>query len=636
MRCSLAPVVLALFGCSAVPRDEIESSGDEQADESGEPPKLESELEPGLRLRDAERAEDDGHLVEMLVHEGFVYTANSLGIVTMRLDDDGGLTMTDNGKAAAGQWTSCTTLAIHRESDTVYCGADGPSMGSPRIELYSLADPAAPVLREPFLLEPPTWAVRDLEVVGDRLLINQFDEGLWTADIDPLGQLGGLTHAPVEGNVRFTVAAGGRLVAAFADLEGQGTQLRVLDAETFAELDRLSLAGPPLGLSVDVEGAGGETSDEGSVALAVALGSGGMAIVELDGDALELREQLQPPAVVSHALLSGELAFAITLSGAFAYELGDADPRMFGFGPESSGAYEREGNMLHALLHEGELLTSDWTWIQRWSVDPGGEVLALDVPRGVYVPPLGPVRWRLRNPGPIALRAEHWVGDRRVLEVDLDPGEVETVELDVVARATILERDEPSVTIALRVHDPSVDSSGTPVSISSMMILQRDRDDPLPPAVGEQLTTTVTLADIDHELFELPTDPPRRVQLIWYSPDCALMWPEFEDLAWLKRSGIDLGRGDPIYISPVDVSYGFARRWGLEAVEFGLYGPEAPPEVDAANAAFGGEDLLGVFIVAALPGNPDVSDYVLDADGTVLSIERMYRGEWSLAVRAPW
>jgi hypothetical protein len=493
-------------------------------------------------------------------------------------------------------------------------------------------------LREPFSFEPPTWAVRDLEVVGDRLLINQFEKGLWTADIDALGQLSGLAHAPVDGNVRFTVAAGGRLVAVFADLAGAGTELRVLDAETFAELDRMSLAGPPLGLSVDVQASGSEAA-EGPVALAVALGSGGMAIVELDGDALHVREQLAPPAVVSHALLSGELAIAITLSGAFAYELGQggmASPRMFGFGPESSGAYEREGNMLHGVLHEGELLTSDWTWIQRWSVNPDGEVLALDVPRGVYVPPLGPVRWRLRNPGPIALRAEHWVGSRRVLDVDLEPGEVETIELGVIARATILERDEPSVTIALRVHDPSVDSSGTPVSISSMMILQRESDDPLPPAVGEQLTTTVTLADIDHELFELPTDPARRVQLVWYSPDCALMWPEFEDLAWLERSGIDLGRGDPIYISPVDVNNGFARRWGLEAVEFGLYGPEAPPEVDAANAGFGGQDLLGVFIVAALPGNADVSDYVLDADGTVLSIERMYRGAWSLAVPATW
>lgn len=625
------PFALALLGCSAVPDEEPATSGAEQAEDSGEPLKLESELWPGLLLRDAERADDDGHLVEILVHEGYAYTANSLGIVTMRLEADGGLTMTDNGKAAAGQWTSCTTLAIHRASDSLYCSADGPSMGAPRIEVYDLSNPAAPVLREPFLLEPTAWAVRDLEVVGDRLLINQFDAGLWTADIDALGGLDGLTQAPVDGNVRFTVAAGERLVASLADLEGSGTQLRVLDAVTFAELDRLALDGPPLGLSVDVE-----APAEGPVGLAVALGSGGMVIVDLDGDVLQVREQIAPPAVVSHALLSGELAFAITLSGAFGYELGQAEPRMFGFGPESSGAYEREGNMLHAVLHEGELLTSDWTWVQRWSVDPSGEVLALDVPRGVYVPPVGPVRWRLRNPGPIALRAEHWVGDRRVLEVDLDPGEVETVELDVIARATLLDRDEPSVTIALRVHDPSVDSSGTPVSISSMMILQRDRDDPLPPAVGEPLTTTVTLADIDHELFELPIDPPRRVQLVWYSPDCALMWPECEDLAWLARSGVDLGRGDPIYISPVDVSYGFARRWGLEAVEFGLYGPEAPPEVDAANAAFGGEDLLGVFIVAALPGNADVSDYVLDADGTVLSIERMYRGAWSLAEPAPW
>jgi hypothetical protein len=48
MRRSLLPVVLALLGCSAV----ADSDGSEQA-EGGEPPKLESELTPGLRLLDA-------------------------------------------------------------------------------------------------------------------------------------------------------------------------------------------------------------------------------------------------------------------------------------------------------------------------------------------------------------------------------------------------------------------------------------------------------------------------------------------------------------------------------------------------------------------------------------------------------
>jgi hypothetical protein len=627
MRRWIAPVMLALLGCSDVPDEQPGSLGG-QLDDGDDPLKLESDLVPGFELRDAERADFDGHLVEIIVHEGYAYTANSLGIVTMSIDADGGLTMTDNGKQAAGDWTSCTTLAIHPVSDTLYCSADGPSMGEPRIELYDLSDPAAPVLREPFLIEPTTWAVRDLEVVGDRLFINQFDAGLWTANIDALGQLGELAHTPVEGNVRFTVAIGDRLVSSFADIEGEGTELRVLEPETFTELDALALEGPPLGLSADREGAS---------SVAVALGSGGLALVDLDGDSLSVRERIQPPAVVSHALLSGQIVFAITLSGVFGYELGDASSRMFGFGPEGTGTSRRDGNMLHAVLHEDELLTSDWTWIQRWSVNPGGDALALDVPRGVYVPPLGPVRWRVRNPTPNPLRAEHWVGDRHLFDVDLEAGELETVEIDVIARATILARDEPSVTLAVRVHDPSVDSSGKPVSISSTMILQRDRDDPLPPAVGERLTTTVTLADIDHQVFELPIESPgRRVRLVWYSPDCALMWPEFEDLAWLERRGMQLDDADPIFISPIDVSLGFARRWGLEAVEFGFYGPEAPPEVDAANAAFGGEDLLGVFIVYGLPGNADVSDYVLDADGTVLSIERMYRGPWSLAEPAPW
>src|SRR5262245_11069666 len=137
MRVSLLLVVLALLGCSAVD-DQAAAEGGEQSD-SGDPPKLESDLTPGLRLLDAERADLDGHLVEMIVHEGYAYTANSLGIVSMRLESDGGLTMTDNGKAAAGEWTSCTTLALHAASDTVFCGADGPSNGDPRIEIYDLS-----------------------------------------------------------------------------------------------------------------------------------------------------------------------------------------------------------------------------------------------------------------------------------------------------------------------------------------------------------------------------------------------------------------------------------------------------------------------------------------------------------------
>ena len=640
MRRWLAPMLLSSLsslgslGCSVVPELAVDGGSDESTGDgdAGEAPKLVSDRVPGLRLRDAEQAELDGHLVEIIVHEGYAYTANSLGIVTMRLDDDGGLTLTDNGKQAAGQWTSCTTIALHAASDTIYCAADGPSMGEPRIELYDLSaplgDPAAPVRREPAVpLGEGSWAVRHLEVVGDTLLSNQFDHGLWTAPIDALGQPGELVRAPIDGNVRFTVAVGERLVSLLADIEGSGTQLRVLERDSFTELARLALDGPPVGISADLDG---------SPTVVVALASGGLAVVDVSNDAPSVRELIQPPAIVNHGLMQGDLVIAVTLSGAFAYRLGDGDggsARLFGFGPESSGATARDGNMLHATLHDGELLTSDWTWVQRWTIDPQGESLALDVPRGVYIPPTGPVAWRVRNPGTTTLRAEHWVGPRHLFDVELEPGEVERIELDVIQRATILERDDPSVTLSVRVHDPSVDRSGTPVSTSSLMILQRWPEDPLPPAVGERLDTTVTLADYDKQIFTLPQA--RRMRLVWYSPDCALMWSEFEDLAWHRRRGETMG-GDPIFISPNDVSYGFAQRWGLGAVEFGLYGHQAPPEVDAANAAFGGEDLLGVFIVHQLPGNADVSDYVMDEHGVVESIERMYRGPYSLVDPAPW
>ena len=54
---------------------------------------LTSEIRSGLRMSGAAAMSPDDHLVELLVHAGHVYAANSgYGVGTMRLETDGGLT----------------------------------------------------------------------------------------------------------------------------------------------------------------------------------------------------------------------------------------------------------------------------------------------------------------------------------------------------------------------------------------------------------------------------------------------------------------------------------------------------------------------------------------------------------------
>ncbi|KIG17426.1 hypothetical protein DB30_03345 [Enhygromyxa salina] len=615
--CSAAALLLsALAGCGPAPEPEPEPE-----------PIPVTELRPGIVLRGGDYADFDDHLVELIVHEGHVYVANSsLGVAAMRLEDDGGVTLTDAGSLPS-TLRRCTSVAVHAKSDTLYCGSDSP-MGTdgPVVEVYDISTPGVVTWRGAFDLEKV--AIRDLAVVGDQLLIQQFDDGIWTAQIGSEGLLSQLSDTGIVGNARVSVGVGGEVVTLFADPDGHGAQLRLLDPTTWTELDRLALTGPALGLSADAEG---------GARVAVGLGSGGMALVSVEDHALTLEHTLEPPAVVTTGLLAGDLAIAVTLSGVFAWDFAaassDGEPRLFGFGPAAMLGHERAGNMLHGVLHEGEVLTSDWLWVERWALDPAGDVLELDVPRGVYVQPEGPVRWRMRNPGPIALRAELWFDRRPVWSGELEAWEVIDVDIPVELRARVLADDEPNTRLIVRVYDPKVPSVGEPVSSTVLVIAQREVDDPMPPATGD-VFPTLTLANVDHEIYTMPT--PEGSQTIWFWPDCALMWPQLEDLAWLGREGWDLGRGEPIMLGSFDPKQdGFANRWALDGASFGLWGVAAP-ELGDANDFIDDEDIYMPFFIPTMPGDAMPTDYVMDGQGVILSIERMYRGPWTLAVPWPW
>jgi hypothetical protein len=598
-----------------------------------------SDRRSGLILQGSERATPDDHLTELLVHHDHVYVANSgYGLSVMRLAGDGSLIVTRPNTADVDPLLRCTSLAIHRSSSTLYCAADmgwsdGDVQGTPTLAVFDLSSPAAPVLRERFDLV--SGITRDVEVVGDRLLLHQFHEGLWTAAIDSDGSLDQLAQLPVEGNARISVglAGGSRIATLFADAgtaedPGQGGAELRLFSEDFVELDRLTLAGPALSLAGD---------DSGSGRVVAALGSGGLALIDTQGDRLTLGRTFAPPAVVTHGLLDGDRLFAITLSGAFGWTLGDDpdDARMFGFGPAGDAGPDRRGNMLHGVLHEGELITSDWLYVERWTIDPLGDVVELDVPRGLYVGPSGPIRWQARNVGPDRVRVDFRVFGQGgvVASAELEPGALGSFEITEADRAELL-GDEPVVRMLAYVHDPELEGASEPISSTALVIVVRTEDqDPAlgRPAPGDRFPS-IALQSSPETWFEMPT--PAGGQTIFFTPDCALMWPQMEDMAWLSRIGQLPREGPAIFISEFDVAQdGFAQRWGLWGATFGYYGPYASPEVGEHNARFE-EDVYDSFFIQRLPGDLMPTDYSVGADGIVRSVERMYRGPWTL--RVPW
>src|SRR5690606_10183013 len=122
--------------------------------------------------------------------------------------------------------------------------------------------------------------------------------------------------------------------------------------------------------------------------------------------------------------------------------------------------------------------------IERWALDPAGEVVELDVPRGLHVGPKGPIRWRVRNPGGIPLRAEFWLDRRPALEALVPPGEVVELELPESLRIRHLGPGDPTTRMFVRAYDVEVPSEGEPLSTTIMALVQRDPKATLPPATG--------------------------------------------------------------------------------------------------------------------------------------------------------
>jgi hypothetical protein len=591
------------------------------------------------------------HLAELISHQDrYVYVANSndaLAVYELLPTtappsgfDDPLSTWSDEpeqqpglalvlDRAEGAQQLRCTTLALHPASASLYCGND-IQLGVAR---YDLADPRAPQLTDE-LWQPDSYLeLRDMLVVGERLLLARYDRGLAWTTIDEL-----------TANVRMVAASAEHIWLLSAE-----RGLILLDAKTFDERTSLALPGPALDLS--------SVGDR----VIVALGSSGARIIEWTGTTLEQVEAMHPPGVVTAVDLHGDAAAVVTLTGAWLYDLrgragasaplpesiaadpihaaggwSPEEPRLAGFRAAGSWtAGERAGAMLYARFVAGSLLISDWTWVERFAIDLDGFPTGVDLAASSYVSAeADEVPVVLRNPGGVTQEIEVFSFSSELLD------RFELAPFATVVRHYPAERFEPGVPELLPVR---IRDRGGLAARASTVVLRRPPLDQWPivphgePAPG-QLFPPVIIGTTDEdplvvEPLALPL-PDQAQRIVFYGSDCAAMWPEIDDLVWRFHAGA-LGEATVVFASNDHVSLGgVVERWLLDGTAWGFFDPQAlGPELVELNPWPSiyeqGFELRELPSAANHP-----TDYELDAGGRVIAVERQYRGAYPLFAAA--
>jgi hypothetical protein len=540
------------------------------------------------------------HMVEIEAEGDDIYIANSWQMLsTFRRELGGGIA---TGYLIGTSADRCTTLALHSPSRTVFCASEVGLGDRDGFSIYDVTTPDAPVLREliPWPPEPatdPIMHTRHVHVEGDVLHAAMFQGGLWSADIGAGGSLSGFRKAAVSGNILFvegegqhlTALAIDRLAALGRDAEGQ-----------IVERGSLPLDGPAIHLRV-----------RGDRAL-VALGSQGARVVDLSADPPAVIADVRPAAVALSADLDGDALAVMTVAGAFLYDLSTSPPCLAGFAPS-------DAIMMDGVFHDGELLVNDWLSIERFTYRLDGRALALDLSEGAYVKPGEPVSWGYRNPGGTPLRAVFTLDDEVVVDAVVAPGELRETTLPATTYAPRLDDTTHSAPVRVSIFDVDGDTSGTP--LWSGVTILNERSESIDPGEGHPAAgdafTPLTLLDKNDGPMTLPLAG-ESFWAVFFTTDCAMMWAEAQDLAWLSRKG-DTGLVPPVLITEFQIidrpGNGFSLRWALDGLRTGK-----------------GEDNIyyARFQQTAIPAAPNPTDYLIDEHGKVVALERIYRGAFRL------
>jgi hypothetical protein len=604
----------------------VDTSTADIALDAGEPPLPPADTGPGLRAVSVDDAPPTtlgtGHLARMLLVGDRLYVANSSdGVMTWSLASSGQLSLLSSTRPLrrdpatpeeiARPVTRCTALAVHTASNTLYCTAADAALG-----WFSLADRDHPAQQTGSDVSSELRrGYRDALVVGDALLLAGFDRGLLRATIARDGTPG--TPAPTEITGDIIALAGDGDTLALLDRRRGLVSFRVENGSV-RERGVLALDGPPLGLRVH------------GTRAAVALGSQGVALVDLAPDAPAITRRVPTTAVATAADFDGPALVVATLTGTWLYDLTRTQTRVAGFDVAEFGA-------LDVLLTPGgrRALAIDWRKALSFDVNLDGHAVLLDADTGYQLRRGDEAVVHVRNPGDIRLTFSVQVnrpgGANVVVYRTIEPGE--TVRAVVPWSAIEPALDVFSSTAVLRVI--SWDAAGT----------QRERQGMLVVGVPNADTARATLVTVGDRFPVLtrrdgasgPAQLPAsgRTAMAFVLPDCALQWPALEDLAWLARRGRAPRGYTPVVItisySPrEDPWYGtvFPAMWSLAPLDTLAFG-----DYSASAAGGGGRPSAEVFdtrFTTRFAGGADFTDVVYtDETGLVRDVERLYRGAWS-------
>jgi hypothetical protein len=285
--------------------------------------------------------------------------------------------------------------------------------------------------------------------------------------------------------------------------------------------------------------------------------------------------------------------------------------------------------MLEGRFLGGDLVVTDWEDLVRFAVDPTGVAVGIDVGWGQYTAD-GPVPVTLRNPLPSARTAR--IVDANGAElgaITLPPGETRAVDIDP---ARIPFSGGTPRTASLRVL--TSDAEGDDARQRVVRVVRRASGSvAVPPAVGDAMPSLL-VASSPTETLRLPL-PGAITRLVFYSHDCAAVWPQLEDLNYLTALGRPPLDAIPVILARENPArFGFTQRFALSSLVSAYYGGgpgDLSPAVSDALAPYGDDLYYATFQLRELRGGAaHPTDYVVAASGRVTRTERIYRGRYPL------
>lgn len=584
-------VLTGLGGCGDAPAIVDEDSGDAVV----------SAPINGIGPRVVSPEPNDPHLTELLLDGDHVIVANSnSGIAVYGLGVGGELPIAWGG-AERYLDIRCTTIAAHWATRTLFCGHD-PALTLRTIGVIDIADPERPEIRLRRAFGGVDLAVADLQVIGDRLFLARFRDGVSVAQIDGAGELGELRDLPALGNARRVSPLGDGIAVLTAD---RGLVYLREDGSRWREVDRYPLDGPTLGLATD-----------GARAL-VAQGSDGALLLELRDDRLRTVERLTPPLVVIAGALREDALALVGAGGLFLYDLRGEGARLVGFGNEHRIP-------LDVALRGDELIVSDWMGVTRAAIDLDGVPFGIQAPRAAFLRSDASYSFVVRNPGvidvdlrliePWEARAQGRLPAGETLHIDLPP-------------ETLAAHDQ--ITLAWTAEGARSERWELLLSVAA------PRADPIPPPPTGERFPDVTVLDEAGAPVPLLT-PGERARIAFFSADCAALWPILEDAAWLSSRG-DLDGGATLI--PVATWNGtvasFSDAWIVPPTRL-RSGGSAEQNPTWLSPGDGPLEFQEGFRMP-LPDIQctDPTDYLVGSDGTVEAAEREYLGRYHLRGAPP-